>query len=210
MFKVEMNKSIVKKDVEVHCIATSYKDLSKINKKVGKRACRHWTTKGFCPYNERCLFSHTGPRPSVIIYNKKNEDAYPVLSSISEYTKKVLPAKEKIKFCRYFTSGNCKAGENCKFLHKHPKFKTEDCRYYLESGYCKAGEACTFIHDENMYYKSHDCKHYIYGNCLAGEDCKFFHDEQERFENDVYYLSSQCDNYGMEMIMDDNDGYDND
>ena len=64
--------------------------------------------------------------------------------------------------CKYFQSGYCKFGNNCRSIHnteicqsghcdrnfcerRHPK----SCHYFQRNGYCKFGEFCQYSHNDD-------------------------------------------------------------
>ena len=44
--------------------------------------------------------------------------------------------------CKFFVKGNCRNGNECKFVHDK-----NICRFYFLRGYCKRGNVCLFSHD---------------------------------------------------------------
>jgi hypothetical protein len=44
--------------------------------------------------------------------------------------------------CKFFVKGNCRNGNECKFVHDK-----NICRFYFLGGYCKRGDECLFSHD---------------------------------------------------------------
>ena len=98
--------------------------------------------------------------------------------------------------CYYWikTKGNCKNGENCKFLHENILEKYPECQYGINctrqnsncpfkhtrkpqkechaynNGYCPLGKNCKDLHVEKDL-----CLNYLLGFCPEGPNCKFFH-----------------------------------
>jgi len=50
--------------------------------------------------------------------------------------------------CRYYLTGTCKYGNNCKFSHDLSLPPSQVC-YYYKRGKCKFGNACRFLHINN-------------------------------------------------------------
>ena len=46
--------------------------------------------------------------------------------------------------CKFFVKGNCKDGNNCKYLHDK-----NVCRYFFLNGKCRDGDKCNFKHVKN-------------------------------------------------------------
>jgi hypothetical protein len=58
----------------------------------------------------------------------------------------VMPDKFKVN-CVFFSKGNCKYGEKCRYSHKKDK-GPEECKYFNTSKGCKNGRNCHFTHIE--------------------------------------------------------------
>ncbi len=44
--------------------------------------------------------------------------------------------------CNFFVKGNCRNGNECKFIHDK-----NICRFHFLGGYCKRGNTCLFSHE---------------------------------------------------------------
>jgi hypothetical protein len=49
---------------------------------------------------------------------------------------------EMSNICNFFVKGNCRNGNECKFIHDK-----NICRFYFLGGYCKRGNVCLFSHE---------------------------------------------------------------
>ena len=56
----------------------------------------------------------------------------------------VMPEENKLN-CVFFSKGNCKYGEKCRYSHKKDK-GPEECKYFNTSKGCKNGRNCPFTH----------------------------------------------------------------
>ena len=74
----------------------------------------------------------------------------PILDELKDVKPKepevVMPDKFKVN-CVFFSKGNCKYGEKCRYSHSHKKDKgPEECKYFNTSKGCKNGRNCPFTH----------------------------------------------------------------
>ena len=74
----------------------------------------------------------------------------PILDELKDVKPKeseaAMPDKFKVN-CVFFSKGNCKYGEKCRYSHSHKKDKgPEECKYFNTSEGCKNGRNCPFTH----------------------------------------------------------------
>ena len=55
---------------------------------------------------------------------------------------------ENMKICKFYVKGNCRDGENCKFLHIDGI-----CKHFYFNGKCKFGNKCKLVHDSQLKEK---------------------------------------------------------
>jgi len=80
----------------------------------------------------------------------KFETDTPILDELKDVKPKeseaAMPDKFKVN-CVFFSKGNCKYGEKCRYSHSHKKDKgPKECKYFNTSEGCKNGRNCPFTH----------------------------------------------------------------
>lgn len=70
--------------------------------------CKYFA-KGKCNKGEKCAYRHVNPQKNVVS-NKNSRSIVPEL-------RKSQPVRKLSTICRYFSNGNCKYGNSCKYLH---------------------------------------------------------------------------------------------
>ncbi|KAJ7969088.1 30-kDa cleavage and polyadenylation specificity factor 30 [Quillaja saponaria] len=80
----------------------------------------------------------------------------------------VLRRNFRKEVCRHWIRGNCKKGDDCRFLHQYVKDRFPVCKYFKLYGKCSEQD-CLFKHT-NEDIK--ECNMYKLGFCLNGPDCR--------------------------------------
>eukprot|EP00746_Dinoflagellata_sp_MGD_P009559 gnl/MRDRNA2_/MRDRNA2_119474_c0_seq1.p1 gnl/MRDRNA2_/MRDRNA2_119474_c0~~gnl/MRDRNA2_/MRDRNA2_119474_c0_seq1.p1 ORF type:complete len:238 (-),score=35.35 gnl/MRDRNA2_/MRDRNA2_119474_c0_seq1:171-884(-) len=98
----------------------------------------------------------------------------------------------KTTMCKFFISGTCQKGSNCKHAHSAEELrsrpnltKTSLCRKMLNDGECD-NPNCSYAHAKDelrstgAFFKSKPCKFFVSGGtCAFGDQCRYAHTSQE-------------------------------
>jgi hypothetical protein len=95
---------------------------------------------------------------------------------------------ETDEVCRSFrNTGNCRFGDDCKFVHSDgepiqaPQRPRKECFNFRDNGNCDHGDRCRFTHGEADSRFSGDiadevCRNFQRGRCKFGDDCRRKHE----------------------------------
>lgn len=159
-----------------------------------KPLCQYFNTKSGCKFKENCKFLHSSTSISNSPAPEKHDNGKPVtnlegnsslLDTFSqsfsfenqhhEAVKENNTPKPCFSFERY---GNCKYGNNCRFLHALPsdeKVKTsKSAKSYLADKKPQHASKKT-KHDKQDQGRRRVCHFFQEGHCQKGDKCRFYH-----------------------------------
>lgn len=162
-----------------------------------KPLCQYFNTKSGCKFKENCKFLHSSTSISNSPASEKHENGKPVTNlegtsslsdtfslqlsfenqhheAVKENTYNNTP-KPCFSFERY---GNCKYGNNCRFLHALPsdeKVKTsKSARSFIADKKPQHASKKT-KHDKQDQGRRRICHYFQEGHCQKGDKCRFYH-----------------------------------
>lgn len=160
-----------------------------------KPLCQYFNTKSGCKFKENCKFLHSSTSISNSPAPEKHDNGKPVtnleensslldtfsqsLSFENQHHEAVKENNNTPKPCFSFERyGNCKYGNNCRFLHALPsdeKVKTsKSARSFIADKKPQHASKRT-KHDKQDQGRRRVCHFFQEGHCQKGDKCRFYH-----------------------------------